>query len=495
MERKFYTNDFEQLLRENADQFKMAPSKKVWHGIYNDIHPGRRWPSIPMSLLFVFTLVLVGHLNTQQSRHAYLTKTNKNIELKNPSYQNKSNGFAAQSSNEISGKNTNLKSEVTLADNNEFNKQLSGSRDDLIAVATNSISSTKEEIPGEKTSVIAETGSGNLFINNNNPLNSPNTIVAQFIPDESNLTTKADAIAPLHSINKHFIVTPSEQINNISSESLRNSNTVDKNPSLANDQLINKTPAVAHIKIHKNPKVNWTYYVSPAISFRSYSKQGNSEDQAFLGYITSSFANTSFNRSVTHHPSIGLEAGTAMKYSLTKKLKFTSGFQVNYSAYTIEANNIHPIIATLILHNERTGVLYPSSSISYFGNGPGNVPESLHNYSLHLSLPVGLEYKLAGDNDVQLFFAGSIQPSLVVTNQAYILSTDKRNYITESSLNRRWNIGTNIGTFVSFNSNKFKWEIGPEVSYQLLSTYLNKYYVREHFINYGIRFGVSNIIK
>jgi len=64
MERKFYPENFENFLKGHADQFKLTPSKKVWHGIYNDIHPGRRWPSIAMSMVFLFTLVIIGHLNT-----------------------------------------------------------------------------------------------------------------------------------------------------------------------------------------------------------------------------------------------------------------------------------------------------------------------------------------------------------------------------------------------------------------------------------------------
>src|SRR5664279_2601811 len=68
MERRFSMNDFEQSLREHTDQFRMIPSKRVWHGIYNDLHPGKRWPSITMSLLLIFTLVVIGHLNTNNSR-------------------------------------------------------------------------------------------------------------------------------------------------------------------------------------------------------------------------------------------------------------------------------------------------------------------------------------------------------------------------------------------------------------------------------------------
>ena len=43
MEKEFYTDDrFEQLIKERADQFSMYPSKRVWHSIYNNLHPSRR---------------------------------------------------------------------------------------------------------------------------------------------------------------------------------------------------------------------------------------------------------------------------------------------------------------------------------------------------------------------------------------------------------------------------------------------------------------------
>ncbi len=78
MEKKFYSDNFEDLLKENADQFKMYPSKKVWQGIYNNVRPGTRWPSLAMSILFIFSLVIIGHLNTQQSEHTYLTSIKAN---------------------------------------------------------------------------------------------------------------------------------------------------------------------------------------------------------------------------------------------------------------------------------------------------------------------------------------------------------------------------------------------------------------------------------
>ncbi|MEO7959923.1 MAG: hypothetical protein ABIR19_00155, partial [Ginsengibacter sp.] len=67
MEDKFYLDDFELSLQEQVNQFEMVPTRKVWHGIYNDLHPGNRWPSVMMTFLLVASIVFVGYLNTKSS--------------------------------------------------------------------------------------------------------------------------------------------------------------------------------------------------------------------------------------------------------------------------------------------------------------------------------------------------------------------------------------------------------------------------------------------
>src|SRR6476620_9941517 len=43
MERKFYHTDFEELIKEKADQYKMYPSDKVWKGIDRSLRSRRKW--------------------------------------------------------------------------------------------------------------------------------------------------------------------------------------------------------------------------------------------------------------------------------------------------------------------------------------------------------------------------------------------------------------------------------------------------------------------
>jgi SH3-like domain-containing protein len=56
---------------------------------------------------------------------------------------------------------------------------------------------------------------------------------------------------------------------------------------------------------------------------------------------------------------------------------------------------------------------------------------------------------------------------------------------------RQWNMATNIGAFMSVNSKKLNWQLGPQVNYQLLSSYTDAYPVKEHYINYGIKLAVG----
>src|SRR5690349_9201584 len=64
MEKNYNTDNFEQLLRDTTDEFRMYPSRRVWHSIYNDLHPDRKWPSLAILLLFITSIMYVGITNS-----------------------------------------------------------------------------------------------------------------------------------------------------------------------------------------------------------------------------------------------------------------------------------------------------------------------------------------------------------------------------------------------------------------------------------------------
>jgi hypothetical protein len=59
MERQFNNGDFEKLLKDNANQYRMYPSEKVWKGINSALHNRRRWYGLTAIIMFLVTGSLV----------------------------------------------------------------------------------------------------------------------------------------------------------------------------------------------------------------------------------------------------------------------------------------------------------------------------------------------------------------------------------------------------------------------------------------------------
>lgn len=75
MERNF-NNEFERFLKENADQYRLYPSAKVWRGVYNTLHTRRKWYGAGIILLLL-TGSLVGVLVTHSSKEIATITPNK----------------------------------------------------------------------------------------------------------------------------------------------------------------------------------------------------------------------------------------------------------------------------------------------------------------------------------------------------------------------------------------------------------------------------------
>ena len=80
METRYDMDNFEQILKEHADQFSMMPSKRVWNGVYNSLHPGSKWPSLTMLLFFLLTLVGIGPLNQSSKKYTVNSLPDNNQE-------------------------------------------------------------------------------------------------------------------------------------------------------------------------------------------------------------------------------------------------------------------------------------------------------------------------------------------------------------------------------------------------------------------------------
>ncbi|MBS1655755.1 MAG: hypothetical protein JSU05_12970, partial [Bacteroidetes bacterium] len=88
MERNLNNGDFERLLKQNADQYRMYPSEKVWNNIHSNLHTRRRW----FLLGFAFFL-LSGSLVTYTiiSESSVATLPHNNTVAKNTPQQSSDN--------------------------------------------------------------------------------------------------------------------------------------------------------------------------------------------------------------------------------------------------------------------------------------------------------------------------------------------------------------------------------------------------------------------
>ena len=505
MERRFDMSDFEQSLKDHADQFKLIPSKRVWNGIYNDLHPGSRWPSISIGLIFLITLVTIGNLNNHSNKTVNKQKTailsSSKAELKgletdenNP----ESTLTTSRFENHTTGKNGNSGStnKRIFSSENVKNNAVKNSGTEVVKktsvnnVLTHSTAKAITTNTVNNSSDILGSNNHNQSLNENTNfiLANENEMLPSIVSVAQPVSFKTEIPEALFSIEKSSSL---QQLDLTHEENLQN-NLVGKTECV---NLTNENKAINIKKAFRknNKNTEWVFYVTPNITTVTFdhktihpSVTGNSSSIVVLPNQPAS------SLELMPNPRMGFETGTEVKTLVAKNLKVVSGINLNYSSYNTISNIVHPTIATLILTNKYG--TYSKDYITYYGNGQTESHTvSLTNYNVQLSIPIGFEYTIWENKKVAIDIQSVIEPSAVLASNAYLLSSDGRYYLNDPSLMRKINLGGNFGSFVSFSSHKIRWHVGPDIRYQFLSSYKNNYSTKEHFLDYGIRIGLSRV--
>jgi hypothetical protein len=255
------------------------------------------------------------------------------------------------------------------------------------------------------------------------------------------------------------------------------------------DQLLNEISKV-------KKKTSWQLYFSPMVSYRKLTGQASKSNYSYSGFAYS--ANLGFptdvNDAVTHKPSIGFELGTAFIYPISKGFRVKAGLQFNFNNYQVEAYSYIPEIAPYGA-NGPGNFAQPINTVSYYRNFSGFDRTWLKNSHFMISLPLGIELKVVGNSRISFNVASTIQPTYIINNQSFMVSTNLKNYAEEPSLYRKWNVNTGAEAFLSLNTGSVNWVIGPQFRYQILSSYKDKYPIKENLLDYGFKVGVNKTIK
>ena len=221
----------------------------------------------------------------------------------------------------------------------------------------------------------------------------------------------------------------------------------------------------------KAKKLRWQTYFTPTVSYRKLSD------------------NNIDNLAPPHKPAFGVELGVAAKYPASKNVKLRAGLQLNVNRYEMKTFDSYSQAATIRL-TDRNGFGYSRTVNTNYNNVNGN-PNWLQNFYLQLSAPVGLELKLKGDDKMQFGIASTLQPTYLLSDKAYVISYDYKYYASMPDLVRHWNINTSLETYVAYSTGKLNWQVGPQVRYQVLSSYVKKYPIKENLFDFGLKVGIS----
>lgn len=497
MEDRIYKNNLEQFLKETADDFRMVPSRKVWHSIYNNMHPDRKWPSMAICLLILTAWMYIGVSGNNSisiaARRAVannlsemvISQPNKPTKETQPT--NSTPAFFTPSLLDIPSPINTLKDLVndeskyraSLTDISLVNK--TAEKKLLIAVETESNSGVNEKADifsrAPKMKLNLHVGSAN----DNEPLalNAKNT--NGITPSSEEAIMKIVA-----GITKDGTV-PADDKKTIRKEikSIPNMNDVaaDKDREWKENDIFKNKPAFN--KFTQNTSVS--YYIAPAVGYRSLSKirEGNLEALNFQRGITANTV-TAYNENIVDDRALNLEAGLGLLYKLSDKFLVKSGIQFNYTNYISHATGTGHPTETYIAVRDPYNASRPSEYLSKDGS------DRLNRTTAQVSVPIGFDYKIAGNAKLKWYVGSSLQPTYVLSGSAYVLSADSKNYIAEKSLLRSWNLNSSIETFLSLKpSSGVTFNLGPQLRYQILSTYKKDYNYSEKLYNLGVKIGLT----
>jgi len=436
MERKF-NNDFERFLKENADQYRLYPSTKVWNGVHAALHTRRKWFGLGITLLLL-TGALVTVLISTSSKQTVITANKPAI---------KTSPAIPALHSAITDKRTSS----TKVQNNI----------PLVSGVRNYSTSMRPNNQDEDINLWAGVDEKNRF----SPTNSLDPTVVT-ITDE--LT------------DQDFFKKQTEKTYNYPRQ-------LNDNPS---DWTIE---SIINSYRKRTRRLGFQFNFTPTISYRKLSANKSFLQSAALQSNTpyTYAALYDINSAVTHKPDMGLELGFTAKYSLATNFKVKAGIQFNINRYDIKAFNYPYEQTTIALRGGGRGGVDSIRTGSSHRNFNGYSSNWLQNFYFQISMPVGAEVDLIGDDKVQFGVGGTIQPTYVLGDRAYLLSTDYKNYAEVPWLIRRWNINTAFETFVSYSTGRMKWQVGPQVRYQLLSSFVDEYPVKENLFDFGLKVGVS----
>ena len=487
MDNKFYQDDFEQFLQDEVKQHRMYPSDHIWKNIRTEIHGYTAWPALTFISLFIITTLtistlLINHPDKRVAQPALIASVVKPVIA--PVFHN---GVSAA---------------TPATAENDYLQQIAPEQ-----ITAETFAGLNELNPDQETAMISNPIRERAVA----AVRTEQTVIRQRIAD--NIITKELLVTEQPEIQNIIIPAAAslEKEDNIlyaSSQTEESTQTtaipVNKTEAhgTADNFLKDFTPVVNVTPAKRNSKIGFQFYITPSTSYRRLSDEKVKEIIQPAAAASSSTQNvplsanytSDINNVVRHKPAMGLEAGFAILYNMSSRLKFKTGIQLNVRQYYIETyQSFTNDLASLSLINYRG--IETINFYTPYNNNTGYKQTQLDNKVYQVSVPIGIQWDMIQGKHLGISTEASVQPTMTLNNNTYLMSTDYKHYTDGNDFIRKWNINTSLGLNITYKAGTATWQLGPQLRYQHLPTYSNVYPIKEYLMDYGIRLGFTRQIK
>jgi hypothetical protein len=455
MKRSFTNEDLEGFLKTNSDRLQMKPSPGVWKAIADDLGRKRRRVTIFTGLFLLAVSSVTAWLSFNSNETIASNQPGNNSTLQVDQFNS-----SAVNTNTVSPINSDAQPAEKAA------QQTAGNND----ISNEVVNTTKHSSPlfvAYKDPSILPVSNASVITGNSSDLIVPESTQNTVITPEKFAGTIVDSDPEYKAIvSKPATITP--ELAAVFPQSIESVTNLFKGS-------------------QKRSKLSYEIFFTPTVSYRKLSENKEYMQSAVSGALTPGVqALYNINDTVTHKPNVGLELGFTAKYPVAENVKLKAGLQFNVSRYDIKAFTSYTEAATMAFRDGNT-----TMSASNKRNVGGTDPDWLQNIYYQVSIPVGMEVKFGRNQKTQFGIASTLQPTYMIGDRAYLISTDYKNYVEVPWLVRRWNVNTALETFVTHSTGKVNWQVGPQVRYQLLSSFISNYPVKENLFDFGLKVGVT----
>lgn len=480
-----YNDNFEDFLKEQVDQHRMYPSDSVWSNIRKDLHGYTKWPALSVVTVLIISALVIGTVLNKPQPDAILagyhftistqanelTAPSRNINTVTPLEDHLSTVEITRKT--ISAATENINSETSLLAFSFSNEEKLIPENSINSQITNQ---SEEEKNNSKKSI---TGNSKII---------PETPVDMILFSGDFNTALRSSLFKATEKNNHTFSLPT---------SINFNKRVMAGITLPGKRGVNTTISSSPLDKLKKPssRFDFRFYITPSMSYRIWN-QGKDIKTELNSNALALETNYSVDpeKAIKHRPGAGYETGFGLGYSLSKKISLTSGLQFNISQYKVDAYSYksEPVSISVLNDGFASDVVPAFSSLRSIS---GSKPITLTNRYYEISMPLGIDWKILNKNRFTIGLGAALQPTYTFDKEPLIISSNFKNYTDGSNLIRNWNANVNIETFFGYSTGNYRWQIGPQLRYQVLPTFVSNYPNKEYLFNYGVKIGVVKSLK